>query len=337
MTTSKFMDRRGPIGTTAKRASAWYKFVSRPPKGRLAIIAIALFSACSSSPSTNVAVSKNRLPNNTGVLYYEIYGEGEPILFLAGGPGNSGEYLIPMAKQVGAHYQIILLDQRGTGKSTVSEYSAKTINLAEAVADLELLRLHLNLDQWSVLGHSWGGMLGMAYASEHPDVISNLILVTPGGMTMDFVEFEQIIMGRLTEQDFEKISYWQAQEISDDDPHKAIVEMMKAQQPGYFLERNKGTEFIASLNTGNMSVPVYQNMWSGLMESGYDLTQSLGVYQNPTLLLLASHDPGLTAGSAIKNTLPQSVVVIIDGSGHYPFIEQPDAFYTALFDFMTGP
>lgn len=301
---------------------------------RIAALALIIFTGCSSLPPDEVKVSSHTVSNSTGELYYEIYGSGKPILFLTGGPGNSGEYFAPVAKRVGKHYQSILLDQRGTGKSTVSEYSAETINLSEAISDLELLRVHLKFDEWTVLGHSWGGMLGMAYAAQHPQVVKNLILVTPGGMTMDFKDFEQIIMSRLTEQDFETITYWQDPERSASDPYGAMIEMMKGQQPGYFLERDKAKEFIAFLNTDNFSVPTYQIMWSDLMEINYDLTESLRVFKNPTLLLLASHDPGLTIGSAIKNTLPQSKVVIIEESGHYPFIEQPEAFYAALFAFL---
>ena len=299
-----------------------------------AALALAIGTGCYSSPSEEVKVSKHTVANNTGELYYEIYGSGKPILFLSGGPGNSGEYFVPVAMRVGAHYQSIVLDQRGTGKSTVTEYNAETINLHEAINDLELLRAHLGFTEWTVLGHSWGGMLGMAYAAKHPAVVSNLILVTPGGRTMDFEEFEQIVMGRLTEKDLESIAYWQAPERLASDPDGAMIEVLKVQQAGYFLDRDKGKEFIAALNAGNMSVPTYQYMWSDLMEAGYDLTESLRVFQNPTLLLLASHDPGLTVGAAIKNTLPHAEVVIIEASGHYPFIEQPDEFYSALFEFL---
>ena len=334
MTTNRNTVSFNPLKSIFNQSFLLHQSLFTLPSVGIAALALTIFTGCSSSPSEEVMVSTHTVPNNTGELYYEIYGSGKPILFLTGGPGNSGEYFIPVAKRVSARYQSILLNQRGTGRSTVTEYSPETINLIEAINDLELLRKHLKLNEWTVLGHSWGGMLGIAYASKHPEVVSDLILIAPGGMTMDFEEFEQIIMGRLTEEDMETINYWQDPERSASDPHGAMIEMMKAQQPGYFVAREKGKEFIASLNTDNFSVPTYQYMWGNLMATKYDLTESLRVFKNPTLLLLASGDPGLSGGLAIKNSLPQSEVVIIEDSGHYPFIEQPEAFYAALFAFL---
>ena len=135
-------------------------FVSTRSVG-IAALALTIFTGCSSSPSEEVKVLKQTFTNSAGELYYEIYGSGKPILFLTGGPGNSGEYFVPVAKRVSARYQSIVLDQRGTGKSTVKEYNEQTININEAINDLELLRKHLKFDEWTVLGHSWGGMLGM--------------------------------------------------------------------------------------------------------------------------------------------------------------------------------
>ncbi|MFL9610723.1 prolyl aminopeptidase [Methylobacillus sp. Pita2] len=109
-------------------------------------------------------------------IYYEQSGNpaGQPVVFLHGGPGsgcNPGQrrYFDP------AHYRIILLDQRGCGRSTPQgEVEENTID--HLVADLDALRQHLAIDRWLVFGGSWGSTLALNYALAYPQHITGLIL-----------------------------------------------------------------------------------------------------------------------------------------------------------------
>ena len=109
-------------------------------------------------------------------LYFEESGnpDGRPVVFLHGGPGfgtepNHRRFFDPSA------YRIILFDQRGCGKSTphASLVDNTTWHL---VADIETLRIQLNVAQWHVFGGSWGSTLALAYAETHPERVSALIL-----------------------------------------------------------------------------------------------------------------------------------------------------------------
>ncbi|MEO0972706.1 MAG: alpha/beta fold hydrolase [Pseudomonadota bacterium] len=116
-------------------------------------------------------------------LYYEVSGnpQGLPALFLHGGPGGGTR---PGVRQFfdPARYRIVLLDQRGAGKSrpNVSEDFDGTLadnTTDHLVADLETLREHLGVDTWHlVLGGSWGSTLALAYAQAHPDRMRHLLL-----------------------------------------------------------------------------------------------------------------------------------------------------------------
>jgi proline iminopeptidase len=109
-------------------------------------------------------------------LYFEESGnpDGRPVVFLHGGPGfgtepNHRRFFDPSA------YRIILFDQRGCGKSTphASLVDNTTWHL---VADIETLRIQLNVEKWHVFGGSWGSTLALAYAETHPERVSALIL-----------------------------------------------------------------------------------------------------------------------------------------------------------------
>jgi proline iminopeptidase len=109
-------------------------------------------------------------------LYFEESGnpDGKPVVFLHGGPGGGTE---PKHRRFfdPARYRIVLFDQRGSGKSTphASLVDNTTWHL---VADAEALRAHLGIAKWQVFGGSWGSTLAMAYAQEHPDRVSELVL-----------------------------------------------------------------------------------------------------------------------------------------------------------------
>jgi proline iminopeptidase len=123
-------------------------------------------------------------PYRTGTLsvstVHEIYFEesgtpqGKPVLFVHGGPGGCTEpqqrrFFDPSA------YRIVLLDQRGCGKST--PHACLTDNTTwHLVADLEHIREHLGIQRWQVFGGSWGSTLGLAYAEHYPDRVTELVL-----------------------------------------------------------------------------------------------------------------------------------------------------------------
>ncbi|MEU6251667.1 prolyl aminopeptidase [Streptomyces sp. NPDC047043] len=114
-------------------------------------------------------------------VYWETCGNphGKPALVLHGGPGSG---CTPYFRRLfdPAAYRIVLLDQRGCGRSTPhagaydTDMSVNTT--AHLIADLELLRRHLGIGRWLVWGVSWGSVLGLRYAQTHPGVVSELVL-----------------------------------------------------------------------------------------------------------------------------------------------------------------
>jgi proline iminopeptidase len=108
--------------------------------------------------------------------YFEECGnpDGKPAVILHGGPGGGSS---PMMRRLHdpERYRIVLLDQRGCGRST--PYASLEENTTwDLVADIERLRMHLKIERWQVFGGSWGSTLALAYAETHPDRVSELVL-----------------------------------------------------------------------------------------------------------------------------------------------------------------
>jgi len=109
-------------------------------------------------------------------LYYELSGNprGTPVVFLHGGPGGGTSpvqrrFFDPKA------YNIVLLDQRGCGRSQpYAELEANTT--WHLVSDIERLRIHLGIERWLLFGGSWGSTLALLYAQRHTRHVTGMIL-----------------------------------------------------------------------------------------------------------------------------------------------------------------
>jgi proline iminopeptidase len=111
---------------------------------------------------------------------HEIYVEecgnpaGQPVVFVHGGPGGGVE---PWHRQFfdPRRYRVVLIDQRGCGKST-PHAELRENTTWDLIADMEAVRDKLGVQKWVVFGGSWGATLSLAYAETHPDRVSALVL-----------------------------------------------------------------------------------------------------------------------------------------------------------------
>jgi proline iminopeptidase len=126
-------------------------------------------------------------------LYWEQSGnpDGVPVLFVHGGPGGGASatdrrFFNP------EYYRIVILDQRGAGRSHPFGSLEKN-TLAHLTADIEALRRHLNIRRWHLFGGSWGSTLALAYAQAHPQACLGLIL--RGIFLMEQAEIDWFLHG----------------------------------------------------------------------------------------------------------------------------------------------
>ncbi len=109
-------------------------------------------------------------------VYYEQCGNplGKPVVFLHGGPGGGGDST-PRQFFDPARYRIVLLDQRGCGRSR-PHAELRENTTWDLVADIERLRERLGISAWQVFGGSWGSALALLYAQAYPASVTALVL-----------------------------------------------------------------------------------------------------------------------------------------------------------------
>lgn len=271
-------------------------------------------------------------------LHYRSAGSGPPAVLLSGGPGFTVDYMAPVGDFLPDRYRRIHFEQRGTGRSRPAQFDPVTMTLQTVVEDLEALRVNLRQDRLLLVGHSWGGMLAMAYAVAHPERVDRLILIGPGGPTLEFTEwFGDNITARLRPEDLEARSYWQAAAENGVDKDKVALEDIRAIVPGYFFERRKGLEFAAGIEEGALRHDVNELLFADLGKH-YDLRPGLRTLDRPVLVVQGHQDPiGDKTAEDIHALIPGSTLTYINRCGHFPWIEQPDDFRRAIAAFLSEP
>lgn len=267
-------------------------------------------------------------------LHYDVVGKGEPVVLLSGGPGFSPDYLRPVADALAKKYSLVLFHQRGTGKSVLEKPEGSMFELKKLVADLEALRRELKQEKLTLAGHSFGGILSMMYAREHPDRIRALALIDSGGPTLAAVpKFNANLEARFSAEEKQKIKEWSDPEKMKSEHKRAVFEITKAKTPAYFADRAKAQSFIDAMNDQWFNDAVF---WGVVMQMmTLDLRAGLEKVKAPVLVLHGKQDP-LESADEVHATFPGSRLVLIDNAGHFPWLEQPEKVYAALDGFLAG-
>lgn len=143
-------------------------------------------------------------------VHWEVCGNprGKPAVVLHGGPGTgSSRWWVQFFDP--DRYRVVLVDQRGCGRSipnACDDRAALVDNTTQhLIADLERLRGHLAVDRWLVFGASWGSTLGLAYAVEHPERVSELVLWAVVTTRAKDVHWLTHTMGEVYPQEFDDL------------------------------------------------------------------------------------------------------------------------------------
>ena len=251
-------------------------------------------------------------------VYVEETGQGNPIVFLAGGPGIEPEYMMSIMQQLAPTNRCLLLHQRGTGRTKVDSLNKQTLALERYIADIEAVRQYIKADQITLVGHSWGGMLGQLYTGQHPQQVKRLLLIGSGGPSLQFATFysDNILM-RLRETDLQ--AFKKAQDRGN------FSEIIQALTPGYFYDRNQGLAFQRVATPPNQNAGrINQLLLDQYGALGKTIALRLTQYKGPVCIIQGRQDPiDESTAYEIKQALPQAEVYFIERSGHLPWLEAP--------------
>lgn len=275
--------------------------------------------------------------NSNGLdIYYRIMGEGSPILIIGGGPGDVSDRYLSLCELLSKGFQCILVDQRGTGKSTPVKIDSSSISLALTIKDFEAIRNQLGFKQWTVLGFSYGGFVAAVYTNDYPTSVSSLIHM--GSLGFDFNvyrHFSDNIMSRLHPGDLELLKYWSDSTRMTADKHHAIVETIKARMPGYFFSREKALLVTQSMKDSDFNLELGDYLWDDMYKRSLELVKKNSDFDKPVLILHGRQDPlGESVAQTLSRYYKNSKLVFVEKSGHYSWIEQPEKILASIKEFL---
>lgn len=272
------------------------------------------------------------IESNGAKLHFKSFGEGEPILIINGGPGMNSNGFGDLAMELGKKYQAIIYDQRGTGKSTLDLVDSNMVTMDLMVKDIEALRIHLKFDKWTILGHSFGGMLGYYYASKHPERVKAMIQSSSGGMDLALLSLINL-RDKLTQSEWDSLQYYGNKINEGDTSYATLLKRGEFMAPAYLYKK----EFIPVLaeRMTQGSAQLNALVWSDLRGINYDVKESLKSFEPSVLIIHGKNDLLETSvAETAHNVLPNSQLELLDRCAHYGWLDRPDVYFDLIYDFM---
>ncbi|ESU24874.1 alpha/beta hydrolase fold protein [Flavobacterium enshiense DK69] len=279
--------------------------------------------------------SENVITSGYSKLHYKTFGSGKPILIINGGPGMNCEgfgYVADEISKIG--FQTIIYDQRGTGKSTVDKIDNETISMDLMADDMENLRKHLKIEKWTILGHSFGGMLAAYYATKHPHNIDKLIFSSSGGINMNFTRYAQDrINANLTKTQKDSVDYYQNK--MDKGDNSLETKKLRAKYLANAYVYNKKNSAIISERLIQVNFDVNNIVFQSLINNNFDCSGKFKNFQNPVLILQGENDIiSIDTAKEIAASFPNSKLVTLPNCGHYGWLDSKEAYFNALKQFL---
>lgn len=274
-------------------------------------------------------------PDGTRLAYRRI-GSGAPLICVPGGPLLSADYLGDLGG-LADHAELILLDHRGSGSSGAPNDPA-TYRCDRVADDIEALRVHLGLERLALLGHSAGANVVYRYAEQHSDRLDRLVLVTPST---------------------------QAVGIEITDAARAEVARSRAGEPWY----GAAAASLARIQAGDATeadwaaiAPFSHGRWDDEV-AAYDARMdaerhvaaarafgsagafdppetraALAALDIPVLVVAGGVDVGnpVIAMAEVAGLFPRGELVVQEGAGHFPWVDDPATFGSMVAARLTG-
>jgi proline iminopeptidase len=277
------------------------------------------------------------VPASSGQLYVRDIGSDRPLLVLHGGPDFNHNYLLPELDRLASAFRLIYYDQRGRGKSS-PDVSPDDVTIDSEVDDLERLRQHFGLDELSLLGHSWGSLLAMEYATRHPDRVSRLVLMNSAPAShADLLHFRDR-RGVEETENLVKMREISSRPLYAQGDIETEAEYYRAHFGGT-LRRPELLDAVVGRLRAHFSTAdiikaraieerLYTETW---LSPAYDLLPRLRKCRARTVVIHGGHDfVPLDCASHIAAAVPGARLVVIKDSGHFSYLERATEVFEAI-------
>lgn len=296
-------------------------------------------------------------------IWYEIYGEecNHTLLYIHGGPGASCLDFANQAKALSEKIKIVAFDQLGVMRSDAIAEN-ESYSMEYQIAMIEEMRKKLGIERWSILGHSYGGMLAVLYACTYPDSICSVILECP---TLYFEDSAKSTVEYLNEH-ISSLNNEQATKLCEkikfeNYQNKADVICDLSNLLGYvtdeklrnYLHGVSFEEYLMCMDTTDIADEMWAKGERHLMKlletpsaQNASSQKEIRITDNllpmlpkitaPILLINGKYDPVCTKNQTeyIMNHAQNVTQAVFEESGHFPRIEEAQKYTNTIWNFL---
>ncbi|NAS13277.1 alpha/beta fold hydrolase [Poritiphilus flavus] len=272
-------------------------------------------------------------------LYVREYGTGQDtVIMLHGGWGASHDGFVNAVRDLRQDHRFIFYEQRG---SLRSPFPDSLISYQAHIDDLEKLRIALQLEKVTLVGHSMGSVLASAYASAHPDRIEKLVLMSPAYLKNPIPEEDRKIMDQAflkseafrerpeIEDELDKYGLNRKSPPLNSKENTIRARISFAQLMLFDVSKWPELENGKALYKGH----VYSLTERTYPDGGWDFIQEFARREYPVTIIHGDHDWLDFEASILKKwttEVPRITLDVIEDAGHLPWIDQSEKITGAL-------
>ncbi|QNL21547.1 proline iminopeptidase-family hydrolase [Hyphobacterium sp. CCMP332] len=300
------------------------------------LILIASFTYCNNPHVLNE--EENYIITDNGKIWFRIIGSGSetPILALHGGPGGKSRYFYPLSP-ISEERPLILFDQLGSGKSDHHQ-DTSLLQIDNFISQVKLVKDEIGLENFYLLGQSWGSALALEYYLKHPEGIKGLIFSGPYFSTELWEKDADILISSLSDSIQGIISEAEMSENFDTPEYRFADSVYWSK----FGRRNPWPLHPLDDGKAESNKFIYKYMWGpseftalGTLKN-YDNHQNLSRIKIPTLFIAGEFDEARSSTVRyFQSLVPGSEMAIIKNAGHSSMTDNPKQYLKELSPFIS--
>ncbi len=274
------------------------------------------------------SIDTERVSVNGIDLFVRTIGAGPNVVVLHGGPSATHHSLLPALDRLATGRRLCYYDQRGCGESRVR--ANVPLDWQCHVDDLRELLDYWQIEEATIVGHSWGALLALLFAIQNPARANRMVLVAPASITAGGRDrFLEGLARRMVDLGI----VGQQRELLGSD--------LRRRDPAAFRQRAfeltlaphlKNPEQLIDIEHFQIKHRVREAVWRSLGD--YDFTGEISSLSMPTLVVHGRCDPIPLSSSEQIAFLLGARLEIFEDSGHMPFFEECDRFAAIVDEFL---
>jgi proline iminopeptidase len=270
--------------------------------------------------------------NNRNFFYHKAGYGPENLVVIHGGPGLPHNYLLPALQNLAPYATIWFYDARGHGLSE-QNYPNESYTMQQLVDDVEAFVSAAKLKNYSLFGHSFGGMVALKYATTKRVGLNRLIL-SDTSASLDYVNrFQESLKKVMPPAKFQEYERLLADESVTGD--ERLRRSLRHVYPYYWYNPPKAEYLDLDIGAMNLNSTASDQIWGSDGQS-YDVRKDLPKIGVPVLVFYGRYDIVYSYDDAkeVADGVPDGRLVVLERSGHYPFFEENHLFTEWVRTFM---